>query len=102
MMAPMTGAISPLDPLGLLTDAVTRALDAAADLAAARGGHRPEVTLDTHPGVGAAPPPPPRGGPPPEGTLDPDGVVVAAASERHLRRDGEPVGPPFDPLSTFM
>src|SRR3954447_13059720 len=78
MMAPRTGAISPLDPLGLLTDAVTRSLDAAADLAAARGGHRPEVTLD------------------------PDAGVVAAASERHLRRDGEPLGPPFDPLSTFM
>src|SRR4051794_11779283 len=69
---------SPLDVAGLLTDAATRALEAAAALAAARTGHRPEVTLD------------------------PDGLAVAASSERWLRVRGETAGAAFDPLSAFL
>lgn len=35
-------------------------------------------------------------------TLDTRGLAVALRSERYVRRDGRPVGTPFDPLSTFL
>jgi CoA transferase family III len=61
----------------LAVAAVASALLAAAELAEARTGHRPDVSLDAaH-------------------------VADAVRSERFLRLDGQPTGPLFDPLSAF-
>lgn len=61
----------------LAVAAVASALLAGAELAQARTGHRPQVTLAVGP------------------------VADAVRSERFLRVDGEPTGPLFDPLSAF-
>lgn len=68
----------PLDVEALLVAAAGSALLAHAELVEARGGRRPQIALDV------------------------DAVAVAAASERHVRFDGKPVGAAFDPLSAFM
>jgi len=61
----------------LAVGAVREALEAAAELAEARGGRRPRAALD------------------------PAHVACAFASERHLRRGGSGLGPGFAPLSRF-
>jgi crotonobetainyl-CoA:carnitine CoA-transferase CaiB-like acyl-CoA transferase len=69
---------SPLAVEELLTGAAGCTLLAAAELAEARTGRRPAAALDV------------------------DGLAVAAASQRHLRVDGEPPGDAFAPLSSFL
>lgn len=68
---------APLAVEELLVAAVGTTLLAAAELAEVRTGRRPAVALDV------------------------DAIAVAAASERHLRLDGERVGQLFDPVSAF-
>jgi hypothetical protein len=68
----------PLPSSGLATASVAAALLAAAELTAARTGHRPDVRLDTR------------------------HVADAVRSERFLRIDGAPPGRLFDPLSAFF
>jgi hypothetical protein len=62
----------------LVTGAVGTALLAAAELAEARSGRRPDVALER------------------------DHVAVAACSERFVRLDGAVVGTAFDPSSAFF
>ena len=69
---------SPLAVEELLTAAAGSALLAAAELAERRTGRRPAVALDV------------------------DGLAVAAASERHLRLNGQVPGEAFAPLSAFL
>ena len=68
----------PLDVDGLAVDAVRSALEAAAELAEARGLGRPAVSLSE------------------------EHVAVAFASERHARVRGEPAGAGFAPLSRMV
>jgi hypothetical protein len=65
----------PLDVDGLAVEAVRSALEAAAELAGARGLGRPEVSLSQQ------------------------HVAVSFVSERHARVRGEPAGAGFAPLS---
>lgn len=75
MSAPLAG---PLASGALAVATVGAALLAAAELAEARTGTRPAVTLDAaH-------------------------VALAFTSERHVRLDGAPAGDPLDPLSAFL
>jgi hypothetical protein len=73
----MTYLSGTYDVDALATGAVREGLEAAADLAEARGGRRPRVGLD------------------------PAHVACAFASERHLRRGGSGLGPGFARLSRF-
>ena len=68
----------PLDVDGLAADAVRSALDAAAELAEARGLGRPEVSLSA------------------------EHVAVSFVSERHARVRGELAGAGFAPLSRMV
>jgi crotonobetainyl-CoA:carnitine CoA-transferase CaiB-like acyl-CoA transferase len=68
----------PLDVDGLAVRAVRAALDAAAELAEARGLGRPDVTLSA------------------------EHVAVSFTSERHTRVRGEPAGAGFAPLSRML
>ena len=68
----------PLDVDGLAVDAVSEALQAAAELAEARGLGRPEVSLSA------------------------EHVALSFTSERHARLRGEPAGAGFAPLSRMV
>ena len=68
----------PLDVDGLAVDAVRSALEAAAELAEARGLGRPAVSLSE------------------------EHVAVSFTSERHARVRGEPAGAGFAPLSRMV
>lgn len=68
----------PLDVDGLAVRAARAALDAAADLAEARGLGRPEVSLSA------------------------EHVALSFTSERHARRAGSPAGAGFAPLSRML
>jgi hypothetical protein len=70
--------LGPLPSTELATAAVAAGLTAAAELAQARSGHRPQVELDTR------------------------HVADAVRSERFLRIDGAPPGRLFDPLTAFF
>ena len=73
----MTHLNGAYDVDALATGAVRAALEAAADLAEARGAPRPRIDLD------------------------PAHAACAFASERHLLRGGSGLGPGFAPLSRF-
>ena len=68
----------PLDVDGLAVDAVRSALEAAAELAEARGLGRPQVSLSA------------------------EHVAVSFTAERHARVRGEPAGAGFAPLSRMV
>ncbi len=74
----MTWLGGPLDVDGLAVRAVRAALDAAAELAEARGLRRPDVSLSA------------------------EHVAVSFTSERHARVRGEPAGAGFAPLSRML
>ena len=74
----MSWLAGPLDVDGLAVDAVRSALEAAAELAEARGLGRPAVSLSE------------------------EHVAVSFTSERHVRVRGEPAGAGFAPLSRMV